>query len=156
MDKDEQLLECYKLYIESKERFTDRSFRTNKFYLVLIIILMSAVAYYSNGTTSSAFIAVLSGLGFAISALWWFNQDSYQYLIKVKYKNVIEEMEKQLPFAACTEEFKAAQEKAKKNNLFVFNNAHKTFAFLVLLIFLAFFIMNFTPIIATTVMYGSI
>lgn len=148
MDKEQILLESYRIYNESKENFIDRSFSTNKFYLVIEIILLAAVAFSATMLENHLVVAVLSGLGVLIASLWWFNHDSYEYLIKIKYKHVLEKIEELLPVAPTTMEYKAAQEDAKKRKVFVFSNAHKVLSFLVLLIFLSFFVTAVAPYIA--------
>lgn len=148
MEKEHLLLETYRIYTESKEKFISRSFSTNKFYLVLNVVVLALVIMCATKCENSLFLVLFAGLGILVSLLWWFNQDSYDYLIKVKYRDVIEEMEKLLPFAPCTTEFKAAQEEAKKKKIFVFNYAHKLFAFIMTLVFLSFFIINIGPYIS--------
>ena len=148
MEKEHLLLETYRIYMDSKERFISRSFSTNKFYLVLNIVILALVIFCDTKCHNTLFLVIFSGLGMLVSLLWWFNQDSYDYLIKVKYRDVIEKMEEHLPFAPCTEEFKAAREEAKKKKVFVFSYAHKLFAFIMTLLYMSFFVINIGPYIS--------
>lgn len=149
MEKDHLILESYRIYNESKERFTDRSFITNKFYLVLEIVLLVGAGLFATSFPNTLLVAILSAAGTIVAALWWFNQDSYQYLIKIKYKAVLEKLEEQLPVAPTKMEYDATQEDAKKNKIFVFTNAHKFLAFVVLLTFLSMFVLNLAPLLST-------
>lgn len=149
MEKEYILLETYRIYQESKEKFIDRSFKTNKFYLVIeaILLIFCATTYDIPGLPLVT--AICSLLGLLIAFMWWFNQDSYQFLIKIKYQDVIDKMEAQLPFGPFTEELKATMEKTKTRKIIVFNNVQKTLAFLILLVFVAFFMTSVLPLIKT-------
>ncbi|MDD3325376.1 MAG: hypothetical protein PHN38_09690 [Sulfurospirillaceae bacterium] len=145
MDKEHLLLESYRIYCDSKEKFISRSFGTNKFYLVISLIISAVVVLGATKFQSPLLTVIFSAFGVMICSLWWFNQDSYDYLIKIKYRDVIQEMEKGLPFAPATAEFEASQERMKKKKVFVFNNAHKFLAFVMLLLFLVFLLINIGP-----------
>ena len=147
MEKDQLLLECYRIYTDSKERFIDRSFATNKFYLVIEVILLTITATLMTAYNNTLIILLLSALGFFIGFLWWFNQDAYEQLIKTKYKDVLEVIEKDLPVAPTTMEYQASQKDAKERKAFVFQSAYKVLAFLVILAFLSFFVLNIMPIL---------
>src|SRR5574344_2188137 len=86
MDKDEIIFQQYKLYAEQKERFIDRSFATNKFYLFSVLLLLLIMFLTKNfeivfGLTP---IIIFGCAGMIICILWWINMDSYNCLIKVK------------------------------------------------------------------------
>lgn len=156
MEKDQLVLECYRIYNESKERFIDRAFATNKFYLVLEVVLFVIVVILAASQLNTIFVIVASGFGVLVSFLWWFNQDSYQYLIKVKYRDVIEKMENDLPYAPSTMEFKAVQNDIRRKKAFVFNDAHKLLAFVVMLTFFSFFMFYLVPYLMSTFAAGLI
>ena len=92
-----------KRYLESlnlqKEKFIDRNFRTNKFYMTAVVVLIFAMIYTGNVVFLSKISATLvfAVFGISVSALWWMNVDSYNTLIKVKYANVIEKIEEKFP-----------------------------------------------------------
>jgi len=149
MNSDEILFQQYKLYTEQKERFVDRSFHTNKFYLLLILALVLTMFLTKDFTfvfgLSSTLIFSVAGI--AICVLWWVNVDSYNFLIKVKLSKVIEEIEKKLPVQPYTEEFVAIKDLRKKKREFLFADMQKIFVTLVLLLFFVLFMNDLVAII---------
>ena len=91
MDRDELIFNEYKAYCEQKENFIDRNFRTNKFYMTAVVVLIFAMIYTGNVVFLNKISATLvfALFGISVSALWWMNVDSYNTLIKIKYANVI-------------------------------------------------------------------
>lgn len=144
------ILEQYKLYTEQKEKFVERSFRTNKFYLILVLVLFLTMLLTKN--LSFAFnissILIFSAAGIAVCALWWINMDSYNFLIKVKLSKVIEEIEKELPVQPYRREFSAIQD-LKRKKRFVFSGMQKTLAVFVLLVFFVLFVNSLVPVICS-------
>ncbi len=149
MDRDELILNEYKSYCMQKEHFIDRNFRTNKFYLAIVIILIFALIYTSNvvflGKITATLVFAL--LGVSVSALWWMNVDSYNTLIKVKYSNVIEKMEEKMPVKPFTDEYEGIAE-FKKNKVFMFSDIQKLIAAGAALFFFAVCISELTPLVA--------
>ena len=47
MDRDDMILQEYKLYTEQKENFIDRNFRTNRFYMVSFLVVILAMIFTS-------------------------------------------------------------------------------------------------------------
>lgn len=143
MNSDEMIFQQYKLYTEQKEKFVDRSFTTNKFYLFLVLVLILTMYL----TKDYSFIyrltstLVFSVAGMAISILWWMNVDAYNFLIKVKLSKVIEEIEKQLPAKPYTQEFIAIKDFRKNKREFLFADIQKTLAILAFLLF--FFLFSY-------------
>lgn len=142
MNSDEIIFEQYKLYTEQKEKFVDRSFQSNKFYLLLILVVVLAMLFTKSLTFAFGIssIFVFSAAGIAICAMWWINMDSYSFLIKVKLHNVIEEIEKSLPVQPYTKEFAAIKEEKKNKKMFLFADIQKIFAVFALLTFLILFV----------------
>lgn len=141
MNSEEMILQQYKIYSEQKEKFVDRSFITNKFYLLLILGLILAMCFtreYSFVYGISATM-IFSAAGIAICVLWWINVDSYNFLIKVKLSKVLEEIEKQLPIQPYTNEFLAIKDFRKNKREFLFADIQKALATLVLLLFFVMF-----------------
>ena len=97
MDRDELIFREYKMYSEQKENFIDRNFKTNRFYMASILVLIVALIYTGNVVflTKISATLVFALMGTAVSILWWMNVDSYNTLIKVKYANVLEKIEEQ-------------------------------------------------------------
>lgn len=140
MSSEEILFQQYKLYAEQKEEFINRSFASNKFYLFLILTLLLTMFL-----TADKFIYVFtsslifSGAGMAICTLWFINVDSYNFLIKIKFGKVLEELEKQLPAKPYTQEFEAIKDFKKNKREFLFADIQKSLAVFVFLIFFFLF-----------------
>ena len=112
MDRDELIFSEYRLYAQQKDNFIDRNFCTNKFYMILIVVLIFALIFTGNVVFLNRLSATLvfAFLGFAVSSLWWMNVDSYNTLIKIKYSNVLEKIEEKLPAKPFTDEYKGIDE----------------------------------------------
>ncbi len=147
MNSEEIIFQQYKLYTEQKEKFVDRNFQANKFYLLLIIsiiviMLLTKDLTFAYGISS---ILIFSVIGMGICTFWWINVDSYNFLIKVKLSKVIEEIEKTLPIQPYTKEFLAIKDFRKNKRMFLFADIQKVLAILLLLTFLVLFIHKFAP-----------
>lgn len=141
MNTEEILLQQYKIYTNQKENFVERSFFTNKFYLVLLLLLILTMyltkdCSFIYGITSTL---VFSAAGMIICTLWWINVDSYNFLIKVKLSKVIEEIEKRLPIQPYTREFEIITDLSKRKREFLFADIQKGLAVLAFLLFLFLF-----------------
>ena len=147
MEKDEMIFREYKLYSEQKENFIDRNFRTNRFYMAAVVVLIFSMIYTGNVIFLHKITATLifAFLGVATSTLWWMNVDSYNTLIKIKYSNVIDRIEEKLPVKPFTDEYKGIEE-FKKNKIFMFADIQKTIAAVMALFFFAVCISELTPI----------
>ena len=69
------ILEQYRIYTESKEKFIDRQFATNRFYLILNLIILITAYILTTLTPQHSPLIVLSVIGFAITMMWWMNID---------------------------------------------------------------------------------
>lgn len=149
MNNDEILFQQYKLYTEQKERFVDRSFHTNKFYLLLVLTLIFVMYVMKSFTFDYGLTATLvfSLAGMAICTLWWINMDSYNFLIKVKLSRVIEQIEEQLPSKPYTQEFAAIKDLRKNKRMFLFADMQKTLAVAALLLFFVLFCNELLPVV---------
>lgn len=149
---DEQLLKQYDIYSQHKEKFIDRSFMTNKFYNVLIIVLFLLVFLMKDFVISGIFSAsfIFAATGAIVSILWWINMDSYNLLIKIKMSKALEEMEKYLPSQPYTVEF-AAVRSTKRKKIFLFTDMQKIFAVLAFLTFVALMFATLIPLFIETV-----
>lgn len=152
MDRDELIFNEYKTYCEQKENFIDRNFRTNKFYMTAIVVLVFALIYTGNVVFLSKISATLifALLGVSVSALWWLNVDSYNTLIKVKYAEVIEKLEEKLPVKPFTDEYKGIEEFRNKR-VFMFSDIQKIIAFGSALFFFAVCVSEITPLVVSIV-----
>lgn len=150
MDRDELIFNEYKSYCEQKENFIDRNFRTNKFYMAAVIILIFAMIYTGNVIFLNKITATLifALFGVSVSALWWMNVDSYNTLIKIKFANVIEKIEEKLPVKPFTDEYKGIEEFRSKR-VFMFSDIQKLIAAFAALFFFAVCVSEITPLVAS-------
>ena len=148
MDRDELIFNEYKAYCEQKENFIDRNFRTNKFYMTAVVVLIFAMIYSVNVVFLNKISATLvfALFGISVSALWWMNVDSYNTLIKIKYANVIEKIEEKFPVKPFTDEYKGIEE-FRNNKVFMFSDIQKLIAVTAALFFFAVFVSEITPLV---------
>ncbi len=137
--KDEKylILEQYRIYSESKDRFIERQFSTNRFYLILNICLLIAIFIVETIaiTSKEQSMIVMCIIGISSTLLWWMNIDSYQLLIKVKYSKVLEYLETKLPEQPYHKEFVDYSDIKKNKNLIVFGDFQKILALLIACIY---------------------
>ena len=147
MDRDYIVFEEYKMYTEQKENFIERNFKTNRFYMIAIVVLIFAMIYTNNVMFLDKLSATLvfSFFGIAISSLWWMNVDSYNTLIKIKYADVIEKIEEKLPVHPFTEESKAIEE-FKNKKIFLFSDIQKFISVIAALFFFAIIVSEVSPL----------
>ena len=147
MDREELIFNEYKSYCEQKEKFIDRNFRTNKFYMTAVFVLIFAMIYTGNVVFLNKISATLvfALFGISVSALWFMNVDSYNTLIKIKYANVIEKIEEKFPVKPFTDEYEGVQE-FRKNKVFMFSDIQKLIAVGASLFFFAVCVSEITPI----------
>ena len=71
MDRDYIIFEEYKMYTEQKENFIHRNFKTNKFYMASVVVLIFSMIYTNNvmflNTISATLVFAL--LSTAVSSL---------------------------------------------------------------------------------------
>ena len=141
MQNDEKFLviEQYRVYSEAKDSFIARNFQTNRFYLVLSLVLFLLLYVFYALTPSVGPIVVGSVIGMAVCVMWWLNLDSYQFLIKIKYSKVLEEMEGLLPFSPYKREYEAFQEAKKNKKAIVFSDFQKFLTIILFCIYLVIF-----------------
>ncbi len=149
MQNDEKFLviEQYRIYSQAKEEFTTRNFQTNRFYLVLSLILFLLLYIFNALTPSLMPLVIGSTVGMAICVMWWLNLDSYQFLIKIKYSKVLEEMENLLPFNPYRKEYQAFQEAKKNKKAIVFSDFQKFLTVVLFCLFLVIFSNSITFVI---------
>ena len=146
------ILEQYRIYSDAKEKFIERQFATNRFYLVLNIITLIALYILSTLTPQYTPVIILSIIGFAMTMMWWMNIDSYQMLIKVKYAKVLEYLETKLPEQPYHKEFMDYMEMKKKNNLIVFGDFQKYLTLAIALVYIVVFANSITNMIKYQIM----
>ena len=147
MNREDLIFEQYRLYSEQKEKFIDRSFMTNKFYMV-IVLAMFLLTFLSKGMAFGKFTAptIFALAGIISCALWWLNMDSYNCLIKIKFSKVLEEIEKQLPMQPYNMEYRAIRDFRKNKKMFLFSDMQKIFAIVLFLVFFILLLMEVIPL----------
>lgn len=130
-------LEQYRIYSDAKDRFIDRQFSTNRFYLVVNLILLVTAYVLSSFVPQYHPALVLSIIGIAISLMWLISVDSYQTLIKVKYAKVLEYIETKLPEQLYHKEFEEHSSMKKSKGLVIFGDVQKFLTWVVLLVYIS-------------------
>lgn len=146
MDEKELVFEQYKLYIESKDRFIERSFMANRFYMVVALVLVFALwflhifpvtnvpmMFHAKMTPVAPVVVCI--LGMFSTVLWWINNDAYRFLSKIKLSKVIEVIEAQLPIKPHVDEYIQIKEQTSKKNVLFFGDIQKAFAVVFFIIF---------------------
>lgn len=143
------IMQQYRLYAEQKDNFIKRSFGVNRFYMILLVVLVLLVNLSKNVifvyALSLPFVFSIVGLG--VCVLWWMNMDSYNLLIKVKFSKVLEELEKQLPVQPYKMEHDAIEEYRKDKKKFMFSDMQKVFAVVMFIVFFVSLIDELIPMI---------
>jgi hypothetical protein len=119
------ILEQYRIYSDAKEKFIERQFKTNRFFLVLNIVILVTAYLLATLTPQYHPVIVLCVIGFAVTTMWWMNIDTYQLLIKVKYAKVLEYLETKLPEQPYHKEFVDFTELKKNKGIKVFGDFQK-------------------------------
>lgn len=149
MNSEEMAVEQYKMYCNHKEAFVDRSFRTNKFYLILVLAIVITLFLLKDYTFvyNLSSTLIFSLIGMCICIMWWINVDSYSFLIKIKLSKVVEELEKNLAVKPYSMEYEAIKDYRKNKKAFMFSDMQKVLALLLMLLFLVLFITEIIPML---------
>jgi len=120
MDREEKVLQEYILYVQHKENFVNRTFATNKFYLIISLIVLALSAFLSiiPMVPIVMFTILFSMIGMVLCVLWIMNNNSYKKLLKVKFQSVIERLEDELPVKPYQMESTVLREENKKKKIF--------------------------------------
>ena len=108
----DHLLEQYKLYVEMTDRISQRRERSNQFFITLLagpamVAILARFSLDGEGVEKGflPIVLLVSGLlGIALSTTWFVNIKSYRRLNNARFQ-VIEELERRLPFASYTYEW---------------------------------------------------
>ena len=145
MDDRQIILEQYRIYNEAKERYIDRAFMINRFFILLVgilfLILLASKTFFSLGYGFSVAGEVL---GIALCVMWFANQDSYTAIIKIKYNKVLENMVSLLPFSPIKNEYEELCKLKGGKRVLTFKDIQKWFAVIMTMIFIANLIMDLT------------
>lgn len=109
MDKQEILLEQYKLFVKTADDMTLRRLETNKFYLTILLGLFTVAGFLNTKEMTTYFssftiLVLISVLGIFLSIIWYINIESYRLLNSAKFK-VIHEMEQKLEYPCFDKEW---------------------------------------------------
>ncbi len=146
MQNDERflVLEQYRIYSEAKEAFTTRNFQTNRFYLITSLVLFLLLYIFFALTPSLMPLIIGSIVGMSVCVMWWLNLDSYQFLIKIKYSKVLEEIESLLPVSPYKREYEAFREAKKDKKAVIFSDFQKLLVMVLFCVYLVVFSNNVT------------
>lgn len=148
MDEKHLILEQYRIYNEMKERFIDRSFGVNRFLMIMTaIFLFVLISIKVVVPTLYPLLLALELFGIACCIMWISNQDAYSTIIKIKYNSVIEKLEEDLPKAPNKDEYKELTDKRSKKRIVLVKDIQKWFAIILMLVFLANFLIDGTSAI---------
>ena len=102
------LLEQYKLYVQSADNASGRRIASNRYLLMLNAALVAAYGFQSTFTEQVVFVAPLAVAGIALSLLWYSTIKSFRDLNSIKFK-IIHEMETYLPAVLYAYEWQLAE-----------------------------------------------
>ena len=103
------LLEQYKLYVQSAENVSARRVASSRYLLSLNVALAALYGLQSAGFGQSFWLLLIPGIGIPVSLLWFLIIKSHADLNHVKFK-VIHEFEQQLPAEMYKYEWHLAEE----------------------------------------------
>ena len=152
MDEKYILLEQYRIYSEAKDRFIDRTFLVNRFYIVFAALLFfSMIAIKSIFVDAYAILLGIEFFGLAVSFLWVSNQDAYTSIIKLKY-NTVESIEEDLLASPNRDEYAKLKELRSDKKIVLLKDIQKWFAIVLMLLFLGNALLDVTGYILTTLL----
>lgn len=102
------LLEQYKLYVQSAENVSARRLASSRYLLAVNTALVALYGFQAQGPGSVWLALLLPTLGIPVSLLWYRIIRSHRELNRVKF-GIIHELEKGLPAALFTHEWLLAE-----------------------------------------------
>ena len=141
MDREEKVLQEYILYVQHKENFVNRTFDANKFYLIasLVVLCLSVPISFAPGV--NIFGLLFSVIGMVLCVLWKMNINAYKKLLKIKFQNVIERLEDELPVKPYQMESQALREN-KQTKGFMFSDMQTILSFVIFIAFAFNFVFD--------------
>ncbi len=103
------LLEQYKLYVQSAENVSSRRVTSNRYLLTINAALVALYGLQSANFGQSYWTLLIPIIGIPVSLLWYLIIKSHADLNTVKFK-VIHEFEQHLPVAMYKHEWRLAEE----------------------------------------------
>ncbi len=105
-NKRHDILEIYKMYVESTQHISDCRQKSNNFYILLNTGIIAYTSFFN-------YLLVLL-FGVLINIIWFCKINSYKRLNSAKFK-VVNFVEKQLPIEVFNMEYKILKEGKHKN-----------------------------------------
>lgn len=99
VETNSDLLEIYRIYVQTAENTSERRLKSNLFYLTLCSTLITASVTISEFEISGNLGIIISLLGIVFALIWLSNIKTYKQLNSAKFK-VIHQLEEKLP-AQC-------------------------------------------------------
>lgn len=150
MDDKYILLEQYRIYSEAKDRFIDRTFLVNRFYIVFSAVLFLAmIGIKSIFVDAYPLLLGIELFGIVVSFSWMSNQDAYASIIKLKYSTVIEGIENKLPASPNHDEYAKLKELRSDKKIILLKDIQKWFAVILMLLFFGNGLFDITGYILT-------
>lgn len=110
MSQKENKLEQWKFFAETTLNVSNRRLRNNRFYLKLLLGLLTVVGIGTElGFIHPIGILIAGIIGFPVCVLWYFHILSYKQLNSGKYQ-VLEEMAEDLPYKPFQKEWEILDE----------------------------------------------
>ena len=103
------LLEQYKMYVQSAENVSARRVASSRYLLTLNIALVTLYGIQSEGSVQSYWATLVPILGIPVSVLWYQIIKSHSDLNAVKFQ-IIHQLEEHLPVALYAYEWQLAGE----------------------------------------------
>lgn len=141
MDRDEKVLQEYILYVQHKENFVNRTFDANKFYLIAALVVLCIAVPVIFIPIANIFGLIFSVIGMVLCILWKMNINAYRRLLKIKFQNVIERLEDELPVKPYQMESQALKEQNQTKG-FMFADMQTVLSFVIFVAFAAIFVFD--------------
>ncbi len=103
------LLEQYKLYVQSAENVSARRVQSSRYLLTLNAAIVALYGIQSTGIGQSSWILLIPVIGILVSVLWFLIIKSHADLNRVKF-DIIHELEEHLPAAVYQYEWQVIAE----------------------------------------------
>ena len=104
------MLEQYKIYVQSAENVSSRRVSTSRYLLTLSAALMAVHGIQLSGLNPDYWILTIPVAGIAVSILWYNLIQSHRNMNTIKFKLILE-LEQHLPVAFYTREWEMAKQK---------------------------------------------
>jgi len=107
------ILELYKLYVQTAEENSKKRLQTNHFYISLNSALLSVIVFLGSYFHKVHFpvIIILPIVGIFISVTWYFHIRSYRQLSEAKFEIINNTLERQLPVKLFSMEWEILKSK---------------------------------------------